>query len=118
LPADVGTLGGGLGQHLRRVVDAGDVRVGPARAEKAGDVAGAGAEIVDVCRGGEIDAIEEIERGSQPVPGELEGLRRVPGHRPRSDQTCFSIVSASLTSNLPGPSTLIDFTTPLSTSIE
>ena len=74
---------------------------------------------------GEVDAIQQIERGSQPVPGEFQVLRGVPGHRPLSRhadvtpaQTCFSIVSASLTSNLPGPSTLIDLTTPLSTSIE
>src|SRR5437868_1299623 len=32
--------------------------------------------------------------------------------------SCFSIVPASETSNLPGPSTLTCFTTPLSTSIE
>src|SRR5262249_52875519 len=78
-------LGGGLGQHLRGVVHARDVRVGPARAEQARDVAGAGAEIVDDAGRGEGDAIEGIERGSQPVPGELQILRGVPGPRPLSD---------------------------------
>ena len=44
------------------------------------------------------------------------------GRRQRSlapfHPSCLSIVPASLTSNLPGPSTFRDLTTPLSTSIE
>ena len=60
-------------------------------------------------------------RAVRRAAGGRQGLKRkgtVPGTVPLSQPTCPSIVSPSETSNLPGASTLSDFTTPSSTSIE
>src|SRR5881296_1141250 len=79
LPGDRRSCDGGLGEHLRRLVDSRDARVRPARPEELRDVASPGAKIVDLYRIFDVDAVQQIDGRSQPVPGELEVLRRIPG---------------------------------------
>src|SRR5207249_3220501 len=62
-----------------RLVDPGDARVRPARPEELRDVASPGAQIVDLCWIFDVDAVQQIDGRSQPLAGELEVLRRIPG---------------------------------------
>src|SRR4029077_13788219 len=76
----------------------------------------------DARAGGNRDTqqVRVSQRGEAPAgPGRL-GKGPIPGGQGKLDTaySCDSIVSAPLTSYLPGPSTLSCFTTPFSTSIE
>jgi hypothetical protein len=74
-------LGPGAGQHLRRVVDADDPRVGPPPPQQRGDVAGAAAEVDDALRRRQRNAGKQFRRRPEPVVLEGEILVRVPAHR-------------------------------------
>ena len=104
----------------------------------AGDAVREAGEILDVLavehRAARGEALEE--EGAAPIARRVDPRREAGGaasdddmsnDRARSTRmappaapryTCFNIVSASLTSNLPGASTLTAFTVPSSTSIE
>ena len=69
-----------LREHVRRIVDAGEMRVRPTFRENPRDVAGAAAEIHDVSRRGKIDARHEIERRTQAFARVLEILAGFPTH--------------------------------------
>ena len=66
-------------QHLRRVVHAGHRGARPALGQQPGHVAAAATEVVDVLRLHERDPPHQVQGGPQPVVGELQVLRRVPG---------------------------------------
>jgi hypothetical protein len=80
LPGDRGGGGRGPGQHGRRIVDAGDARLGPALLDEPRDIARAGAQVVYLIRALQRDAVEQVDRGAQPVVRELQVLRGIPGH--------------------------------------
>lgn len=74
----VGSVGGGLLQHLRGVVVAGDPGLRPALGEQGGDVACAAAEVGDPRRVA-LDAGEEIGERACAVVRVPEILLGVPG---------------------------------------
>ena len=79
-PFDLRQVGLGLAQHLGRTIDADDLRRGPPLGDKAGNVAGAAAEIVDELWRRSLDMAQQVDRRAQSRPGEFEVLRGIPSH--------------------------------------
>ncbi len=104
----------------------------------AGDAVREAGKILDVLAVEHLAARREAleEEGAAPIARRVDPRREAGGAASDDDDvvtighgrpewrrrqplyTCFNIVSASLTSNLPGASTLTAFTVPSSTSIE
>jgi len=87
LPVDVGGGPAGAPEHRLRRVDARDGGGGPALAQRARDVAGPAAEIGDVLDPLERDALDQVERGPQPMVAVGEVPGGIPGHPRTSSRT-------------------------------
>ena len=68
-PPPVRMLGLGLGQHLWRIVHAGDGCIGPALAQLFRAIAGAAAQIDNAGRGFQVDLRDEIGCGPRALIG-------------------------------------------------